>query len=43
MFPEVGLWSVEVGFRAALATETRSRDLRWFTGLWTQHTPKHVV
>jgi hypothetical protein len=27
---ELWLWRVEVGFRAALHTETRPRDLRWF-------------
>jgi hypothetical protein len=25
---------IEVGDRAALHTETRQRDLRWFHGLW---------
>jgi hypothetical protein len=28
------LWTIEVGIRAALHTETRARDLRWFRGLF---------
>ena len=30
----LNLWAVEVGFRAALHTETHPRDLRWFRGLF---------
>lgn len=30
----MNLWAIEVGFRAALRTETRQRDMRWFRGLW---------
>lgn len=34
MIPDVELWCIEVGERAALRTETRPRDLRWFRTLW---------
>lgn len=27
-------WVIEVGFRAALHTQTMACDLRWFQGLW---------
>ena len=28
------LWTIEVGSRAALRTETMQRDMRWWYGLW---------
>jgi hypothetical protein len=34
IWPDAVLWRHEVGFRAALHTQTRSRDLRWFKNIW---------
>jgi hypothetical protein len=31
---DVHTWVIEVGFRAALHTETLQRDLRWFRSLY---------
>lgn len=34
MIPAPWLWTVEVGMRVALHTETQPRDERWWQGMW---------